>query len=55
MSVGDRLMHQLSFAHHLHELHEHIRRQIAISNDNYKSIADSHKRSQEFAIGEGDG
>ena len=41
-----------SFAQHLHESHEHIRRQIAVSNDNYKYAADSHKRLHEFAIGD---
>ena len=45
-------MHQLSFAQHLHELHEHIWRQIAISNDNYKSVTDSYKRLQKIAIGD---
>ena len=44
------LVHQLSFGQHLYELHEYIRRQIAISNDNYKSIVNSHKRLQEFDI-----
>ena len=41
-----------SFAKHLHELHKHIRRQIAISNDNYKSTANSHKKLCEFVIGD---
>ena len=53
MSIGDRLSASTeSFAQHLHELYEHSRRQIAISNDNYKSIADSHKKLQEFATGD---
>jgi len=34
----------------LHELDEHIRRQITISDDNYKAAADSHKRLQKFTI-----
>ena len=51
MSINYRLSALAeSFAQHLHELHEHIRRQIVISNDNYNSITDSHKRLQEFAI-----
>jgi len=38
MSIGDRSSASAdSFAQHLHELHEHIRRQIAISNENCKS------------------
>ena len=54
MFIGDRLSASSeSFAQHLHELHEHIKMQIAISNNNYKSTADSHKRLQEFAIGDG--
>jgi len=53
MSIGDRPSASVeSFAQHLHELCKHIKRQIAIINDNYKSAADSHKRLQEFAIGD---
>jgi len=53
MSIDDRPSASIeSFAQHLYELHEHIRRQIAISNDNYTSAADSHKRLQKFAIGD---
>jgi len=53
MSIGDRpCAITESVAHHLHELHDHIKRQSAISNDNSKSAADSHKRLQEFAIGD---
>ena len=45
MSIGDRPSASAeSFAQHLHELREHIKRQIAISNDNYKHVIDSHER-----------
>ena len=39
-----------SFTQHLHDLHDDIRRQIAVSNVNYKSAANLHKRLQELAI-----
>ena len=57
MSIGDRPTTSAeSFSQYLHELYEHIKRhiirQIATSNDNYKSVADSHKRLQEFATGD---
>ena len=53
MSIGDRPTTSAeSFSQYLHELYEHIIRQIATSNDNYKSVADSHKRLQEFATGD---
>ena len=53
MPIGDRpSVSAESFAQHLHELHEHIKRQLAISNNNYKFAADSHKRLQEFVIGD---
>jgi len=49
ISIGD-CPNASAVAQHLYELHAHIRRQIAISNNNYKSIVDSHKRLQELAI-----
>jgi len=39
-----------SFEQRLHHLHNDISRQIAVSNDNYKSVTDLHKRLQEFAV-----
>ena len=41
-----------SFAQNLHELHEKIRRQFMISNETSKSIANFHKRVQEFSVGD---
>ena len=40
------------FATHMHDLHTEVRRQIALSNDNYKLAVDVHRRPLEF--GEGD-
>ncbi|KAK8916151.1 hypothetical protein KSP39_PZI023352 [Platanthera zijinensis] len=41
-----------SFAQHLHELHESVRRRISTSNDNYKTHADQRRRERIFNIGE---
>ena len=41
-----------SFAHHLHALHQEIRRKILISNENYKTSADIHRRTQIFEVGD---
>jgi len=42
----------MSFAQYLHDLHDDIRRQIAVSNVNNKSTINLHKRLQEFAVGD---
>ena len=39
-------------APHLNELHDHNPRQMTISNYNYHSATESHKRSQDLAIGD---
>lgn len=41
-----------SFAQHLHALHSEIRRKLNLSNDNYKTTADIHRRFQEFHEGD---
>jgi len=39
-------------APHLHELHDHSTRQITISNYNFQSGIESHKRLQDLTIGD---
>ncbi|KAF2304621.1 hypothetical protein GH714_035811 [Hevea brasiliensis] len=39
-----------SFAQHIHELHDEIRRKIALSNENYKHAANVHRRNKEFNV-----
>ncbi|KAK8923695.1 hypothetical protein KSP39_PZI019139 [Platanthera zijinensis] len=41
-----------SFAQHLHELHESVRRRIIMSNENYKAHADKRKRERIFNVGD---
>ena len=41
-----------SFAKRMHELHHHISDQINSNNLKYKTLADTHKRFQEFNIGD---
>ena len=41
-----------SFATRMHELHKHISDQINSNNLKYKTLADAHKRFQEFKIGD---
>ena len=41
-----------NFAKHIHDLHVEIRRQISLSNEEYKLVVDVHRRSKEFNIGE---
>ncbi|KAI9175130.1 hypothetical protein LWI28_027810 [Acer negundo] len=38
----------IDFATHMHDLHTEVRRQIALSNDNYKLTDDVHRRPLEF-------
>lgn len=40
------------YAQHIHDLHTEIRRRLTISNDNYKSAADNHRKLQEFSVGD---
>ena len=40
-----------NFAKHIHDLHADIRRNISLSNEEYKSTADVHRRSKEFNAG----
>ncbi|KAF2287479.1 hypothetical protein GH714_000848 [Hevea brasiliensis] len=40
------------FAQYIHDLHVEIRRNIALSNENYKLITDVHRRNKEFNIGD---
>jgi len=40
------------FALHLHELHNHYTRHMTISNYKCQSVAESHKRLQDIAIGD---
>ncbi|KAI9165825.1 hypothetical protein LWI28_021185 [Acer negundo] len=40
------------FSTHMHNLHTEVRRQIALSNDNYKLAADVHRRPLEFREGD---
>lgn len=37
-----------AFAHHIHSLHEEIRRHITISNERYKWLVDSRRVHREF-------
>lgn len=41
-----------TFAKHIHDLHSEIRMKINLSNEHYKSIADVHRRLQEFSEGD---
>ena len=41
-----------NFAKHIHDLHAEIRRQISLSNEEYKLAVDVHRRSKEFNIDE---
>ena len=41
-----------NFAEYIHDLHAEIRRKISLSNEEYKLIADVHRRSKEFNIGD---
>ena len=41
-----------AFAHHIHDLHTHIRQRINKSNDDSKISADSHRKLQEFQEGD---
>ena len=40
------------FAHHIHELHTEINRRINKSNAEYKKVADVHRVSKEFSVGD---
>ena len=51
--IGDRPnASSESFAQHLHDSGDDIHRQIAVSNDNFQSVVDLHKRLQKFAVGD---
>ena len=41
-----------NFAKHIHDLHTEIRRKISLSNEEYKLVADVHRRFKEFNVGE---
>ena len=41
-----------NFAKHIHNLHDEIRRNISLSNEEYKLVADVHRRSKEFNVGD---
>ena len=41
-----------NFAKHIHDLHAEIRRKISLSNEEYKLVADVHRRSKEFNVGD---
>ena len=41
-----------NFAKHIHDLHAEIKRKISLSNEEYKLVADVHRISKEFNIGE---
>ena len=41
-----------SFAHHIHELHAEIRRKLALSTEQYKLSANTHRRFQSFNEGD---
>ena len=41
-----------NFAKHIHDLHVEIRRKISLSNEEYKLVADVHRRSKEFNVDE---
>ena len=41
-----------NFAKHIHDLHTEIRRKIYLSNEEYKLVANVHRRSKEFNVGE---
>ena len=41
-----------NFAKHIHDLHAKIRRNIFLSNEEYKLTADVHHKYKEFNVGE---
>ena len=41
-----------SFVSRMHELHKHITDQINSNNLKYKTLADTHKRFQDFKVGD---
>ena len=41
-----------NFAKHIHDLHAEIRREISLSNEEYKLVTDVHRRSKEFNVGD---
>ena len=43
---------QKNFAKLIHDLHAEIRRKISLNNEEYKLVADVHRRSKEFNVGE---
>ena len=41
-----------NFEKHIHDLHAEIKRNISLSNEEYKLAADVHRRSKEFNVGD---
>ena len=41
-----------NFTKHIHDLHAEIRRKISLINEEYKLVADVHRSSKEFNVGE---
>ena len=41
-----------NFAEHIHDLHTEIRQKVYLSNEEYKLVANVHRRSKEFNVGE---
>ena len=41
-----------NFSKYIHDLHAEIRRKISLSNEEYKLVADVHRRSKEFNVGD---
>ena len=41
-----------NFAKHIHDFHAEIRRNISLSNEEYKLVVDVHRRYTEFNVGD---
>lgn len=53
MSVSHRPIESASmFASPIHSLHDEIRRKIALSNEGYKQLVDTHRVHHEFHVGD---
>ena len=44
--------HPKKFAKYINDLHAEIRRKISLSNEEYKLVADVHRRSKKFNVGD---
>jgi hypothetical protein len=42
----------VDFLRHIHDIHEEVRKKIAVSNDRYKTRVDAHRRVVEFQPGD---